>query len=160
MNSHLKRWSKWFKLKRFCTVKETIKETKRQHTISVKIFANDIFYNELPQWFSNKESTWNPRDTGDMDLIPGSERSPGGGHGNLLQYSCLENPMDREAWRAIIHRVAKSWTWLKQLSMHILCKKERAIIFFLSQHLNKDTHCPSSRHRLLIHISLSHLFIP
>ena len=40
-------------------------------------------------------------------------RSPGGGHGNLLQYSCLENPMDRGAWWTIVHRVAKSWTQLK-----------------------------------------------
>jgi len=42
--------------------------------------------------------------------IPGSERSPGGGHGNPLQYSCLENPMDRRAWRSTVHRVAKSQT--------------------------------------------------
>ena len=47
-----------------------------------------------------------------------SSRSPGGGHGNPLQYSCLENPMDRGAWQAVVHRVAKSWTWLKQLNMH------------------------------------------
>ena len=46
-------------------------------------------------------------DTGDVGLIPGSRRSPGEGHGNLLQYSCLENPMDREAWQATVHRVAK-----------------------------------------------------
>ena len=43
----------------------------------------------------------NPRDVRDTGSIPGSGRSPGGGHGNLLQYSCLENPMDRGAWRAI-----------------------------------------------------------
>ena len=43
---------------------------------------------------------------------------PGEGYGNLLQYSCLENPMDRGAWRAIGHWVAKSWTWLKWLSTH------------------------------------------
>jgi len=42
--------------------------------------------------------------------VPGLERSPGGGHGNPLQYSCLENPTDREAWRARVHRVAQSWT--------------------------------------------------
>ena len=42
--------------------------------------------------------------------IPGLGRSPGGGHGNLLQYSCLENPMDRGAWRATVHGVAKSLT--------------------------------------------------
>ena len=51
--------------------------------------------------------------------IPGSGRSPGGGPGNPLQYSCLENPMVREAWWAIVHRVAKkSWTQLKWLSIH------------------------------------------
>ena len=45
-----------------------------------------------------------------------SGRCPGGGHGNPLQYSCLENPMIRRAWQAIVHRVPKSWTGLKQLS--------------------------------------------
>ena len=44
----------------------------------------------------------------DMGLIPGSGRSPGGGHGAPLQYPCLENPMDRGAWRATIHRAAES----------------------------------------------------
>ena len=44
----------------------------------------------------------------DTGLIPGSGRSPGEGHGNPLQYSCLENPMDREAWRATVHRAAES----------------------------------------------------
>jgi len=52
----------------------------------------------------------NTGDIGDMGLIPGSGRSPGGGHGNLLQYSCLEDPMDRGAWWAIVHRLTKSWT--------------------------------------------------
>ena len=50
--------------------------------------------------------------------IPGSGRSPGGGHGNPLQYSYMKNPMDRGAWRAMVHRVAKSQTRLKQLSTH------------------------------------------
>ena len=54
----------------------------------------------------------------DTDSIPGSGRSPGGGHDNPLQYSCLENPMDRGVWSATLHRVAKSWTRLKRLSMH------------------------------------------
>ena len=49
-------------------------------------------------------------------LIPGLGRSPGVGNGNPLQYSCLENSMDREAWRATVHKIAKSWTQLKQLS--------------------------------------------
>ena len=47
---------------------------------------------------------------GDVGSIPGSERSPGGGNGNRLQYSCLENPMDRGAWRATIHGVTKNQT--------------------------------------------------
>ena len=46
-------------------------------------------------------------DAGDMDSVPGLERSPGGGNSNPLQYSCLENPMDRGAWRAAIHSIAK-----------------------------------------------------
>ena len=48
-------------------------------------------------------------DVRDEGSIPGSGRSPGGGHGNPLQCSCLENPLDRGAWRAIVHRVARSW---------------------------------------------------
>ena len=47
------------------------------------------------------------RDFRDKSLIPGSRRSRGGGHGNPLQYSCLENPMDRRVWQAMLHRVAK-----------------------------------------------------
>ena len=50
------------------------------------------------------------RDRGDSSLIPGLGRSPEGGHGNLFQCSCLENPMNRGAWWAIVHRVSKSWT--------------------------------------------------
>ena len=49
----------------------------------------------LPRWLSIEESAYN---TGDMGLIPGSGRSPGGGHGNPLQYPCLENSMDKGAW--------------------------------------------------------------
>ena len=49
-------------------------------------------------------------DTGDMGLITGSGRSPGGGNGNPLQYSFLENPMDRGAWQAAVHGVTKSQT--------------------------------------------------
>ena len=58
----------------------------------------------------------NAGDIRDADSITGSGRSPGGGHNNPLQYSCLENPMDRGAWRATVHKVTKSWTQLKQLS--------------------------------------------
>ena len=54
----------------------------------------------------------NVGDTRDVGLIPGSGRSPEEGNGNPLQYSCLGNPTDREAWRAIVHGVTKSWTQL------------------------------------------------
>ena len=52
----------------------------------------------------------NAGDIRDVGSIPGSGRFPGGGNGNTLQYSCLENPMDRGAWRATVHGVTKSWT--------------------------------------------------
>ena len=55
----------------------------------------------------SKESAW---DSGDLGLIPGLGRSPGEGNGNPLQYSCLENPMKRGAWWAIVHGVAESDT--------------------------------------------------
>ena len=51
-----------------------------------------------------------PANVGYVGLIPGLERLPGGGNGYPLQYSCLENPMDRGALWATVHRVAKSWT--------------------------------------------------
>ena len=59
----------------------------------------------------------NPPANVDVGSVPGSGRSPGRGHGNLPQYSCLEDLLDRAAWWAIVHRVAKSQAQLKQLSM-------------------------------------------
>ena len=53
---------------------------------------------------AGKESTWNAGGLRDMGLIPGLERSPGGGHGNPLQYSRLENPTERGAWQATVHQ--------------------------------------------------------
>ena len=61
----------------------------------------------FPRDSDGEESACN---VGDMGLIPGSGRDPGEGHGNPLQYSCLEDPMDRGAWWATDHGVAKSWT--------------------------------------------------
>ena len=63
----------------------------------------------FPGGTDSKESTCN---SGDPGSIPGSGRSPEEGNSNPLQYSCLENPMDRGAWRATVHGVAKSWTLL------------------------------------------------
>ena len=59
-----------------------------------------------------KDPSANAGDITDLGSILGSRRSPGGGHGNPLQYSYLENPMDRGAWRAIVYGVAKSQTYL------------------------------------------------
>ena len=70
----------------------------------------------FPGDFPGKESTCNTGDARDVGLIPGSGRSPGGGNDNPLQYSCLENPMDRGVWQATVHRVTKSWTQLNLLS--------------------------------------------
>ena len=67
----------------------------------------------------------NAGDLKDAGSILEAGRSPGGGHGNPLHYSCLENPMDRGAWRAMVHGVAKSQTRLKRLSTHTQGKVER-----------------------------------
>ena len=73
---------------------------------------------DAPGGSVSKESAASELDSGDMNVIPGSGRSLGGGHGNPPQYSCMENPMDGGAWWAIVYRVAKNWIWLKWLSMH------------------------------------------
>ena len=62
---------------------------------------------DFPGGSDGKASAYN---VGDLGLIPGPGRSPGVGNGNPLQYSCLGNPMDGGAWKAIVHGVAKSWT--------------------------------------------------
>ena len=67
-----------------------------------------------------KNPSANTRDVRDVDSILGSRRSPGGGNGNALQYSCLENPMDREACWTTVHGVAKSQTQLcMKAYMHV-----------------------------------------
>ena len=64
----------------------------------------------LPWWLSSEESTCDAEDTGDAGSIPGSRRSPGGGHGKPVQYSCLENLMNRGAWQVTIQRVRHAWS--------------------------------------------------
>ena len=66
----------------------------------------------LPRWHSGKNPPANAGDARDVGSTPGSGRSPGREHGNPLQYSCLENSMDRGAWWATVHGVTKSRTWL------------------------------------------------
>ena len=97
------------------------------------VFASYLLLNTFLPFFSpNSMFDWvsqvtvvvkNPPaiagDVRDTGSLPGSRRSPGGGHGNPLQYSCLENPLEREAWWVTVHRVTKSQTRLKRLSMHM-----------------------------------------
>ena len=73
-------------------------------------------------------------DVRDSGSIPGSGTSPGGGQGNPLQYSYVENPMDRGAWRATVHRVAQSRTWLMWLSMHAFEEELRPVVNLTYQH--------------------------
>ena len=76
----------------------------------------------------------NAADVRDLSLIPGLGKSPGGGLGNSLQYSCLENPMDWGAWQATVHRVAESQIKLRWLIMHIVSLPPQA-------HTLSDTEC-------------------
>ena len=78
------------------------------YTLSIYIYAFQV-----AQW--KKNSPANAVGSRDMGLISGLGRSPGEGNGNPLQYSCLENSMDRGAWRALVHSVTKSWS---QFSAH------------------------------------------
>ena len=71
----------------------------------------------FPGGSDGKESACN---SGDLGSIPGSGRSPGEGLGYPLQYSGLENPKDRGAWRAAVHGVTKGWTWLSATQQHLV----------------------------------------
>ena len=79
------------------------------------LFALEYTTFGLSRWLSNKESACNARETADTGSIPGSGRSSGGGDGNPVQYSCLGNPMEKGAWWATVHGVAKSWAQLSVL---------------------------------------------
>ena len=98
---------------------------RKSLTISLLLF---LPFPVFDKWTSQvvlvvKNPLANAGDLRGAGLTPGSERSPGGGHGNTLQDSCLENPMNRGTWRALVHSVAKSRTILKQLSTHTLFDK-------------------------------------
>ena len=75
------------------------------YEVSVSVYLFVYVYMGLPQWLNDKESACH---AGDGGSIPGSGRSPGGGYGNPLQYSCLENLMNRGTWQAVVHRVTKN----------------------------------------------------
>ena len=100
---------------------------------------------KFPRWLSDKESACqcrrpktviknlpaNAGDLRDAGLIPGSGRSLGEGNGNQLKDSCLENPMDRGAWRATVHGVAQRQAKLRWLSMHTARHLGRIAVFVL-----------------------------
>ena len=103
--------------------------------LSISHYFMKSSYNSLGQCyyphFTDKEVVLviknllaNAGDLRDTSSLPGSGRSPGRGHSNPFQYSCLENPMDRGAWWATVHGVTKSQTWLKWLSMYTHCSEE------------------------------------
>ena len=75
----------------------------------------------------------NAGDARDVSSIPGSGRSPGGGNGNPLQYCCLENSMDRRAWRATVHGVAKELDTTEQLTHNTHTRKEESFLTFLPE---------------------------
>ena len=77
-------------------------------TLYVNLLISEIDI-RLPRWLSSKESA---ASAGDAGSVPGSRRSPGGGNGNPLQYSCMGNSMDSGAWLATVHGIAKSWMGL------------------------------------------------
>ena len=84
---------------------------------SAMVYTNHLILSGIPStmWTYQvllvvKNPPTNARDVRNLGSIPGSGRYPEGGHGNPFQYSCLDNPTDREAWQAAVHRVAKSWT--------------------------------------------------
>ena len=90
----------------------------------------------FPDGASGKEPTCQCRKCRDTGSIPGSGRCPGGRNGNPLQYSCLENPMDRGAWRAAVHGVTKSRTRLSDLTLFFFLK-----LYFPGGSDGKDSTC-------------------
>ena len=109
---------------------------QQHHSAELPSFALFFQVIKSTQMAADKEYACKAGDTGDAGSISGSGRSSGVGNGNSLQYSCLKNPMDRVAWWAIVHRVAKSRTRLRD---------------YTHTHTHTHTHniyieCPSDRH--------------
>ena len=77
-------------------------------SLNFLIYISRIIWCGLPRWLSGEEPACQCRKTGEANSVPGIGRSPGGGNGNPLQYSCLENPTDRGAWWATVHEVTES----------------------------------------------------
>ena len=121
----------------------------------------------VSRWHNGKESTCQCRRCKRQGSAPGSRRSLGGGNSNLLQYSCLGNPMARGTWWTIVHRSPKSWTWLSThtsivtMMMMMMFKtklsssqQKMLLLTFLSWLSQKETSLPHSCICLPPHISV------
>ena len=98
--------------------------------INRNYFSTSLHKGGFPPSSVSKESACNAADPG---LMHGSGRSPGEGNRHPLQYSCLENPMHRGAWRATVHGIAKSWTWLKDYTLFFLCAPYPVSLLLISK---------------------------
>ena len=104
-------------LEKACARQDSAQQKKKKFKINSS--NNDLVVG-FPNGSVGKESACNTGDTSGTGLTLQSGRSPGGGHGNPLQYSCLENPLDRGVWKATVHRVAKSWARLSDGTTTVL----------------------------------------
>ena len=125
---------------------EKFSHVRFQWKIFFFFFNLSRFLTGLSLWLSGKESVF---DAGDSGLIPGSGRSSGEGHGNPLQYSCLENPRDRGAWQAPVPGVTKSRTRLSAWRFHLsLLLSTMPVFLFLFKYAYlffSHTNLPASR---------------
>ena len=104
----------------------------------------------LPWRLNSKESTCQGRRSKRHRFDPWIWKTPGGGHGNSIQYSCLENPMDRGSWRATVKRITKSWIWLQWLSTYIcICV---CVCVFVSVHYIFFIHSSVNEHLCCFHV--------
>ena len=87
-------------------------------SLNFLIYISRIIWCGLPRWLNGEEPACQCRKTGEANSVPGIGRSPEGGNGNPLQYSCLENPMDGGAWWATDHEVTKNQTWFRDWAQH------------------------------------------
>ena len=106
---------------------------KLYHTFKIQptgtCYSDLTGYHGLLLWLGIKDTVCSAGDTGETGFIPGSGRFPGRGHGTPLQYSCLENPMDRGAWQPRVHELTKGQSRVKRLitpaQWHIIYTFER-----------------------------------
>ena len=95
--------------------------------------VNDfIIFNYLMGFLGDSDSKESTCNAGDLSLMPGLGRSHREGNGNPLQYSCLENPMDRDAWQTTVHEVTESWTQLTHTQHTTILYKLSEFYYYIS----------------------------